>query len=214
MRSRVPVVFFDLDGTLLRGTSVSLLTAEWLGRRGALDELERSYREGAIASTALADVSAPWFDGRSIHEVADVLARGPWIDGIGETVEAMRAAGAHVALATITWRFAAEAVAARFGFDECCGTEMEVADGRLAGVVSRYCEAGDKASFVAEVCARRGVGVLDAAAVGDSRSDVPMFERVGFSVALNGDDTARAAATAALETDDLRDVLPLLLGDG
>jgi phosphoserine phosphatase len=91
---------------------------------------------------------------------------------------------------------------------------MEVADGRLAGVVSRYCEAGDKASFVEEVCARRGVGVLDAAAVGDSRSDVPMFERVGFSVALNGDDTARAAATAALETDDLRDVLPLLLGDG
>jgi phosphoserine phosphatase len=41
-----------------------------------------------------------------------------------------------------------------------------------------------------------------------------MFERVGFSVALNGDDTARAAATVALDTDDLRDVLPLLLGDG
>ena len=30
--SGYPVVVFDLDGTLLRGTTVSLLLAQWLGR--------------------------------------------------------------------------------------------------------------------------------------------------------------------------------------
>ena len=189
------------------------MTAEWLGRRGELDELEERYAQGAISNAAVADASAPWFTGHLVDEVTGVLDSAPWIDGIGETMDALRAAGVHVALATVTWRAAAEAVAARFGFDECCGTEMEVVEGRLTGTVSRYFDAADKAAFVEEVCARRGVSASDAAAVGDSRSDLPMFERVGFSIALNADPAARAAATTALDTDDLRDVLPLLLDD-
>src|SRR3954469_11652564 len=87
MRPRFPVVFFDLDGTLLRGTTVSLLTAEWLGRRGELDELEQRYAEGAISNAVIAERSAPWFAGRSPAEVERSLAAGPWIDGVGETVE-------------------------------------------------------------------------------------------------------------------------------
>jgi phosphoserine phosphatase len=213
-RARFPVVFFDLDGTLLRGTTVSLMTAEWLGRRGALDELERRYADGAISNSAVAEASAPWFAGHAPEEVAGVLDGGPWIDGIAETVAALHASGTYVALATVTWRFAAETAAARFGFDEWCGTELATADGRLLGTVSRICEAHDKATFAEEVCARRGVDVADAAAIGDSRSDLPMFERVGFSIALNADAAARAAATTALDTDDLRDALPLLLVDG
>jgi phosphoserine phosphatase len=214
VRARFPVVFFDLDGTLLRGTTVSMLTAAWLGRRGALDDLERRYAEGAISNAAVADASAPWFEGHSVDEVTRVLDPGPWIAGIGATVDALRAAGAHVALATVTWRSAAEAVAARFGFEDCCGTELAAAGGRLLGSVSRHFDAEDKAAFVEEVCLRRGVSPSEAAAVGDSRSDLPMFERVGFSIALNADEPARAAATTALDTEDLRDVLPLLLCDG
>ena len=34
---------FDLDGTLLRGTTVSLLLAEWLGQAAEIAELERAF---------------------------------------------------------------------------------------------------------------------------------------------------------------------------
>jgi catechol 2,3-dioxygenase-like lactoylglutathione lyase family enzyme len=37
--SGYPVVVFDLDGTLLRGTTVSLLLAQWLGRGEEIAEL-------------------------------------------------------------------------------------------------------------------------------------------------------------------------------
>src|SRR3954464_6490849 len=150
MRARHPVVFFDLDGTLLRGTTVSLMTAERLGRRGALDELERRYADGAISNSAVAGGRAPWFAGHAPEEVARVLDEGPWIDGIAETVAALHAAGAHVAVSTVTWRFAAEAAAAPFGCDEWCGTELATVDGRLLGTVSRICEAHDKAAFAEE----------------------------------------------------------------
>jgi hypothetical protein len=45
---------------------------------------------------------------------------------------------------------------------------------------------------------------------GDSRSDVPLFERAGMSIALNATPDARAAATHVLDTDNLCDVLALL----
>jgi phosphoserine phosphatase len=71
MAARWPVVFFDLDGTLLRGTSVSVLTADWLGRGGALDELERRYRDGLISNAVVAETSASWFAGRTLAEVGE-----------------------------------------------------------------------------------------------------------------------------------------------
>jgi phosphoserine phosphatase len=193
---------------------VSLLTAERLGRRGELDELEKRYAEGTISNAVIAEKSAPWFAGRSPMEVQRWLTDAPWIEGISETVDSLHAAGVHVALATVTLRCAAQVAVDRFGFDDCCGTELAVADGRFTGAVARHCAAGDKADFVESVCERHAVPLSRAAAVGDSRSDLPMFERVGFSIALNADSAARAAATTALDTDDLRDVLPLLLVDG
>jgi uncharacterized protein len=210
MGVRFPVVFFDLDGTLVRGTSVSIVTANWLGRRGALDELERRYSEGLITNAVVAETSAGWFEGRRVEEVIEALAEAPWIEGIPDVVAELRSTGAYVVLATVTWRFAAEAVADRYGFDAYCGTEMPVKDGRLVGLVRRHFDAEHKAAFVDRVCAERGASPSRAAAVGDSRSDLPMFARVGFSIALNADDEARQAATVSIETDDLRDVLPLL----
>jgi phosphoserine phosphatase len=47
-------------------------------------------------------------------------------------------------------------------------------------------------------------------AIGDSRSDLPLFATVGLSVAFNATATAKLAATEALDGDDLRLTLPLL----
>ncbi|HEY5344326.1 MAG TPA: HAD hydrolase family protein [Solirubrobacteraceae bacterium] len=58
--------------------------------------------------------------------------------------------------------------------------------------------------------ARSGLRV---AAIGDSRSDVPLFRRVGMSIALNATPDARAVATYVINTEDLRDVLAPLMAD-
>jgi phosphoserine phosphatase len=56
-------VVFDLDGTLLRGTTVSLLLAQWLGRGDAIAELERAFHAHEISNSVVADTSAAWFAG-------------------------------------------------------------------------------------------------------------------------------------------------------
>jgi hypothetical protein len=59
---------FDLDGTLLRGTTVSLLLAQWLGRASEISELERAFRAHEISNSVVADTSAAWVADQSIAE--------------------------------------------------------------------------------------------------------------------------------------------------
>lgn len=47
-------------------------------------------------------------------------------------------------------------------------------------------------------------------AIGDSRSDVPLFGEVGLAVAFNGDENLSAVADVQFSGDDLRVVLPAL----
>jgi phosphoserine phosphatase len=205
-----PVIVFDLDGTLLRGTTVSLLLAQWLGQTEEIAELERAFHAHEISNSVVADTSAEWLAGQSTADAWRVLTYGTWIAGMAETFQALADAGVSLLLGTITWSFAAEMLRERYGFAAVSGTEMPVNDGILSGIVTRYFDEHDKARFVEEWCVQNGFSMSQVAAVGDSRSDVPLFRRAGISIALNATPAARAAATHTLDTDDLCDVLTLL----
>jgi haloacid dehalogenase-like hydrolase len=64
--------------------------------------------------------------------------------------------------------------------------------------------------LVEEWCTQNGYSMSRVAAIGDSRSDVPLFRRVGMSIALNATPDARSVATHVHDTENLRDVLALL----
>jgi phosphoserine phosphatase len=205
-----PVIVFDLDGTLLRGTTVSMLLAQWLGQADAIAELERAFSAHEISNRVVADSTAGWLAGQSTAEAWRVLAEGRWIDGMAETFQALHAAGSSLLLGTITWSFAAEMLRERHGFAAVSGTEIQVSNGVVSGTVSRYFDEHDKVRFVEDWCQQNGFSMSQVASIGDSRSDVPLFRRTGMSIALNATADARAAATHTLDTDDLRDVLALL----
>jgi phosphoserine phosphatase len=205
-----PVIVFDLDGTLLRGTTVSLLLAQWLGHAEEMAELERAFHAHEISNSVVADTSAGWLAGRSTADAWRVLTDGTWIAGMAETFRALTDAGVSLLLGTITLSFVAEMLRERYGFAAVSGTEMQVNDGVLSGIVTRYFDEHDKLRFVEKWCVQNGFSMSQVAAVGDSRSDVPLFRRAGMSIALNATSDARAAATHTLDTDDLRDVLALL----
>ena len=208
-----PVVVFDLDGTLLRDTTVSFLLAQWLGQTSAITELERAFHAHEISNSVVADTSAGWLAGKSVAEAWRVLEDGSWIDGMAETFQVLTTARVGLLLGTITWSFAAEMLRERYGFAAASGTEMQASDGVLSGVVSHYFDEHDKVRFVEDWCAQNGYSMSQVAAIGDSRSDVPLFHRAGMSIALNATPDAQAAATHVLDTEDLSDVLALLQGD-
>lgn len=211
MRSAYPVVVFDLDGTLLRGTTVSLLLAEWVGRAQEVADLERAFYAHEISNRVVAETQAAWFAGLTLQEIWPVLKAGPWISGMAETFNALSKRGVGVLVGTITWSFAAQMLCERYTLDAHSGTEMPLnGDGTLTGTVSRYFDEHDKARFVEEWCSEHGYSMSHVAAVGDSRSDIPLFDKAGMSIALNASPQAKERATHVLDSEDLRDVLPIL----
>jgi phosphoserine phosphatase len=211
------VVAVDLDGTLIHGTTASLHLGDWIGHRPVIEELERRFAKGEIDSADVADGDAPYYEGRSIAEVAEVMAAAPYIDDIGEGVEQLASRGIDALLCTVTWSFAAQCVADRFGFASVSGTVMHVGgDGVLAGRVAQYFEPEDKVAFLRDYCESRDLGMDQVIAIGDGRSDLPMFGAAGFSVGLNASPAARTAASISVESRSFLDALravPGLLDD-
>jgi phosphoserine phosphatase len=211
-RSRYRAVCFDLDGTLLPGTSVSLWLAEKMGQGAVLAELEARFRAGEISNSVIADASAGWLAGIPVRDIWGMLGAARWIEGIQETVDGLKASGMKVLLGTITWRMAAEFLGDRHGFDAVSGTEMGIEEGVLTGRVTRHFDEYDKRQFVADYCRSQGFSLSECVAIGDSRSDIPLFRQVGLAIAFNGTADAQQAAHVCSGGDDIRSVLPAIVG--
>jgi phosphoserine phosphatase len=202
---------FDLDGTLVRGTSVSRHLADRFGQGEAMDEMERRYAAGEISNAVVAEEQARAFRGVPLPRIVGELDDIACIGGIDATLSALRGWGIESVLGTVTWTFAAEEFGRRHGFLAVSGTEVELdAEGVPTGAVSRNFDEWDKREFVATYCAENGIDLAECIAIGDSRSDVPLFGAVGFSIALNATPQAREAASVAIDAEDLTDILGLI----
>jgi phosphoserine phosphatase len=204
---------FDLDGTLVVGTSTCQHMRERLGFGAVTEDLDKQYAAGLIDSRYIANVEAPYYRGLSDRDIQALLTDLPLIDGIAETLEYLRSRGITLLLTTITWSFASCVFADRFGFHGYSGYGMErLPIGTLSGRVILHFDEFSKREYVKQYCDERGIDMKQVFAVGDSRSDVPLFETVGFSVALNADSQAISAASTAIKTNTLTDVLALIPG--
>ena len=60
----------------------------------------------------------------------------------------------------------------------------------------------------------RVISIAEVVAVGDSRSDIPLFGKVGLAIALNATQAACEAAHLSLDGQDLTLILPHIRNHG
>jgi phosphoserine phosphatase len=212
MAARYDVVCFDLDGTLLPKTTTVLHLSRWNGTEATFAELERRYAAGEISNVEVAQADAKNWAGVAVADVHQALSDAVLIDGVAETVATLSKADIDSYITTLTWRFASEYFAERFGFAGAIGCELDIDENGILGEDVRPIEAVAKVEFARKLCDERGIEPERLVAVGDSQSDLPLFDFVGLAIALNPTPDARAAADVVVETDDLRDVLPFIVG--
>lgn len=205
------LISFDLDGTLIPHVTSSGHLALTLGHSAALANYENSYAAGNVTNREVADFDARPYRGLTVADIYLRLESIELIDGIPEVMAELHHRNYRAVVATVGWRFVAEWFCHRFRFDSSCGPEIEVDEsGRFTGIVSRYFDEFDKLYFIISEAERLGIPLDQCIAVGDGRSDIPIFKAVGTSIALNGTDAAKAAATYQVSTVDLRDILQFI----
>lgn len=203
-------LFFDVDGTLVPQASSGQHLADLLGHGEVVREAEARYAAGTVSNQDVSVVDARGWAMRTPAEIRGYLGSLPLVDGIADTVSWCRRHGLTPVLTTLAWEPVGTYLCERFGFDRACGPSLEVIDGRYSGEVAKHFDETDKRDFAVSVAAELGVKLARCAAIGDSRSDLPLFAEVGMAVAFNATPAACAAAHKTAEGTDLRVILPLV----
>jgi phosphoserine phosphatase len=202
------LVTFDIDGTLTTVHGWQYI-AERLGRSVDFEATTQRYRAGEIQVDEHVANLLRIAEGRTLEEIESILEATPRISGISETIDALRSRGACAALLTHNPPYVCQWYVRRFGFDDFEGTIVPpIARGRIPapGAVR-----ADKIGGLRRLLARQGIPPRRAVHVGDQRQDAELFSLMGGGVALNSrDPVVQGKADRILDTDDLREIVPVL----
>ncbi|MEU8751926.1 HAD family hydrolase [Streptomyces chartreusis] len=200
---------FDLDGTLLRGTSAPVEISRQLGLEVETVALDREVSAGLIGPPEYAQrVHALWADLTEVH-VAAAFEGAPWMTRIREVWAEIRGQGDYCAVISLSPSFFVERLTG-WGAHAAYGSRFpavpftEPVD--PAGVLS----AEAKVRIADLLCEEFGVTRAECVAYGDSGSDKALFGAVPVSVAVNADHHLAGLATHTYMGMDLWEAYELV----
>ena len=214
-KKKIEAAFFDVDNTILRGSSSFLFgkcayerkfftraqmwTFAWHQMR-FIAKGENNNTMNAIKDRALELVAGKKADDLMslTDEVYDMHIKPKlW----PETVRLAKlhiAEGREVWLVTATPQEIADVIAKRLGLTGALGTIIETKDGILTGnLVGKALHGKAKRKAVRALAKERGISLKRSHAYSDSHNDLPMLTLVGHPVAVNPDKILAVHAKAA-----------------
>lgn len=199
---------FDLDGTLLYGSSASFQIAQALGNVDDLVALDAQFAAGEVDSPGFAAAVHRMWMGLTPAVVAAAFAASPWLTGIREVCADIRRRGEWSAVITLSPDFFASHLL-DLGFDEVVASRFpplpltEPLD--PAGVLTPL----DKVHAVERLRARYALSRFCCVAYGDSMSDVPLFSHLKATIAVNADAHLDGLAAISYHGGDLTEAYAL-----
>ena len=204
--TKARVVAFDIDGTLLRGQSGTLILKYLMTRHlvrirtialcswwGIRYKLHLPYRQNEPRERIFADLSQ--YTPEGIHTIMkmfhdDVMIPRYHADGVAQVKRHIEA-GDHVALVSATFEEVAVVAREYLGCEACMGTVMERDEsGRYTGAFSGETPAGDEKVRRLRTWAdeKFGPGGWELVhAYGDHHTDAPMLQMAQTPNAVNPD---------------------------
>jgi phosphoserine phosphatase len=193
---------FDMDGTLLVGTTASLQIARHLGSTEELVELEARFAAGDIDTRGFAvAIHALWRD-LTAPAVAEAFAASPWLTGIREVCADIRERGERSVVITMSPDFFAQHLL-ELGFDDVVASRFPTPPFLESVDPANILTPRDKIRIVQERCQRYGLSRSQCVAYGDSMSDAPLFGHLPKTVAVNADHHLAELATVSYRGNNL-----------
>ncbi len=213
--NKLEAAFFDVDNTILRGSS-SFLFGKAAFKRGFFSRRDfwrfawqqaRFIARGETLNTVdqIKDRALGLIEGHKADELAALtdevydkyICPKLWPETVRLAKEHM-AAGREVWLVTATPKEIADVIAHRLGLTGGLGTLVERKDGILTGkLVGETLHGKHKRKAVKALAKERNISLKRSFAYSDSVNDLPMLTMVGNPVAVNPDAALKRYAVAA-----------------
>lgn len=201
---------FDLDGTLKMEPDPYVYLHRCLGVMAEAEAITAAGLSGQLVYEDWLRADAELWRGTPRSALQQFFREDAYIPGAPEAVRALQAQGAEIAIVSSGLRLHADMVAADLGIAHVFGNEIFFDGGddpAVTGEVRATAPIDAKGNLLAQLQAELGVDPEETLAVGDSRSDLPLFARAAVRVAVapHQPDVAEAAD---IVLPDLRDLLP------
>ena len=204
------LVAFDMDSTLIDaevidelakkhgvGDQVAAITAAAMA--GEIDFKESFRRRVAL------------LEGLSEADLDSVAARVPLTQGAGRLVKALKRFGYTTAIISGGFTYVGERLKRELGIDYVFANTLAIDNARVTGgVVGEIVDAERKAELLREICAKEGIELEQAIAIGDGANDLPMLSIAGLGVAFHAKPVVRASAGHSISNFGLDAVLYLM----
>jgi phosphoserine phosphatase len=218
------MVFFDMDGVLIdvskyqeSGSKVGVST--WhavFDSLGIIDEhqrLKEKFKAGKFPSYM------EWTDeackvlrahGLTKDKLLKIINSQSLMTGAKETVDVLKKRGYKTAVITGSFGALAERVQRELGIDDAvahCNLAFD-GEGRLKNWKLLPCDYEGKIEAFLQMAEKDGVEDSECVFVGDEVNDIPIFRKVGLSIAFNcNKQEVKDAATKVVNGNDLRLIL-------
>ena len=200
------LVVFDGDETLIDGDIVESIAAH----AGVTDEVERVktdvWEHDLDAMDALSEQLFPLFEGISAAELdrlVQSLSFAPGARAIASNVSCQTAI--FTALTPLADRIADE-----LGLDWKRANDPIVEDGALTGELRGDIVDRGKGPVLDDLVAALGIDHEQVIAIGDGPHDIPLFERAGFSIAMDPKPAVRDVPDVATDEQNFFEIVPYL----
>lgn len=214
----IKAIIFDLDGTITEPRSSWQYVHEKFGLweshgKAILDK----FKAGKTDYQTFCDEDAWVWRGRDAEEIKSILDKTPYLIAAKSVIRALRDRGYKLFLLSSGLALLAERVAHECKFEKYWANEIKVdRDGKIIGKCVINVDYHSKAKFLDRICENWELSRENIAAVGDSSSDIPLFEKCGVKFAIRpSDDKVERAADEVLDNGlpDLLDKLPSILDE-
>jgi len=203
---KVKAAFFDVDNTLMRGSSLFFLS-RGMYQRGFFTKKDISnfvvanlrYRLSGVENkeeiAKVQNAACEFFRGHKVDEIAkmgievydEYVSPALWAGTI-EIANEHLAAGEEVWLVTATPKDLADLIAHRLGFTGALGTVAETKDGVYTGkLIGQLLHGPNKAEAVNALAAEHEIDLANSFAYSDSHHDIPLLTAVGNPRVINPD---------------------------
>ncbi len=202
-RQRRRLVVFDMDSTIIEGE--------------VIDELAKAAKVGDEVSRITHQAMAGELDfAESLHERVALL-KGLPVSVLDEVAESLRltagtfdlvltlkAMGFKLALISGGFKYFADGLKEKLGFDYTFANDLEIKNGKLTGrIKGRIIDKEAKGQIVQELALKEGLSREEIVAVGDGANDEIMLKNSGLGIAFNSHELLKKVADGQLTSSNL-----------
>lgn len=208
--SEIKLISFDFDLTLTKHESAMVHFSHQHNVVDQVKQLEREFIAGRITTHQFADASAVFFKDLSHDDIAAKMDDLVLIDDCLEVIEHIKSTGIQVIICSVGYRALIKPIAKKLNVEVFSGVDLaeqnQIYSGELTGYFSEY----NKITFVQKYALENDIELEQVMAVGDSATDVPLFNVVGKAVAFNANELAKKHAHHIVDGQSLKCLLPFI----